>query len=91
MALLQYPKRKRKDISMRQARVSLGLTKIGQRSEDMVSMRQKDIQEMEQAYEQKRLKKKQKFMKEAKTFDGKPVYQDIDFTGINLIDILQKK
>ena len=80
-----------KDIQLKKARVSLGLTRSTQRFEDMVSMTQKDIKEMDQAFEQKRLKKKINFMKEAKTFDGKPVYQDTDFIGINLIDILQKK
>ena len=77
-------------VNQRKARISLGLKKSVQRYEEFFSMRPKEQEEYERKREEKKENRIKEAMRQAKTWDGKPVYQDIDITGIDIRDFLDK-
>ena len=77
------------------ARISLGIQKNLERAGDILEMRPEErkrkMQETVEYIVKKNKARKERAMKKAKTWDGKPIYSDIDFTGVNLKDTLGKK
>ena len=79
-----------KKVEMSYARLCLAAEKRDEKIEEIVSLRPKEVEARDKKFLEKRERSRIKNMKRQKTWDGKPVYQDIDFTGINLIDLLSK-
>jgi hypothetical protein len=77
-------------VNQRIARISLGFEKSVQRIEEVSSMSPKELEQKDRELEQKIEKRRKEAMKKEKTWDGKPVYKDIDFTGIDIRDLLDK-
>ena len=77
-------------VNQRKARISLGFEKSDQRAEQKLCQRPKELKQNERKLEQKIENRIKEAMKQEKTWDGKPVYQDIDFTGIDIRDLLDK-
>ena len=77
-------------VNLRKARISLGYEKRDQRMEEFFSMRPKELEQNERKLEQKSKNRRKESMKKEKTWAGKPAYQDIDFTGIDIRDLLDK-
>ena len=77
-------------VNQRKARISLGFEKSLQRIEEVSSMSREELEENDRKFEQKIENRRKEAMKKKKTWDGKPVYQDIDFTGIDIRDLLDK-
>jgi hypothetical protein len=70
-------------VTLRKARINLGYEKSDQRNEQTLSMRPKEREENTQNLYEQIIRDS---MKKKKTWDGKPAYQDIDFTGIDIRD-----
>ena len=70
------------------ARHSLGIQKSKNELSDIVEMSPKERAEknrkLEEEINAKQEANRKQYMKEAKTWDGKPMYSEIDITGINL-------
>lgn len=77
-------------VNQRKARITSGLAKCYQRYEEFFNMSPKEQEEYERKREQKKENRKKEAMKKKKTWDGKPVDQDIDVTGIDIRDFLDK-
>ena len=78
------------NITLKKAKVYLGLSKTRQKFKDFLSLPLKEQEEIRKKDLEKMEKIQIKNMRKKKTWDGKPVYQDIDFIEINLIDLLTK-
>ena len=84
-------KKEFEEVELRLAKVTLSMTKQLERKKDTLEMSAKERAEKEREFEQYLAKKTKARRKKAKTRDGKPMYQDIDFTGVNLKDSLVEK
>lgn len=72
-------------VELRRAKIYLGLKKHIDRLEDIANdPRHKE--RMEAKYKEIEAKLKEGAMRKAKTWDGKQMYFDVDFTGVNLKD-----
>ncbi len=79
-----------KKVEMSYARLYLEAEKMDQKTEEILSLRPKEVEAREKKHIEKSERLEIEYMKRQKTWDGKPAYQDIDFTGINLINLLNK-
>jgi len=69
----------------------LAQKKYLQRADDFLSLSKREQEERRQKLEDRLMEKRKKSMKQEKTWDGKPYYFDVDFTGVNLLDSLSSE
>jgi hypothetical protein len=78
-------------VEKHQAKISLGVQKSLNKALDILEMRPEERAENQRKIMEEIEAIRKQNMKKAKTWDGKSKYSDIDFTGINLKDSLEKK
>jgi hypothetical protein len=80
-----------KDKELHKARIALGKHRSLQKAQDILEMNESDRKKFEDDMDNYIKKRQEPFMRKAKTYDGKPKYSEIDFTGIDLIECLKKQ
>lgn len=73
------------------SKMYLGLQKSLNKALDILEMRPEERKRKMQEMKEELWQKHKKHMMKEKTWDGKPKYQDIDFTGVNLKDSFEEK
>ena len=78
------------EVELRMAKMVLGIQKYMNRAEDILEMKPEERQRKQEQFEEKLRQKHKKKMMQERTWDGKSKYSEIDFTGVNLKESLDK-